>query len=150
LSKKSASRLIIQLKVSAALGAVLSLLHLGALALLFLVDLPLWSSAALGVLLLASLYRSLVRHALRSAPEAIRALRWHEEEGLSITRGNGKSPVAASIRSRFVHPALVLLSLRLPGRLLPVSLVIAADALEADVFRRLRVALLAPARKPAA
>jgi len=150
LSKKSANRLIVHLKVSIALVAILSLLHGGALALLLLVELPLWLQLVLGFLLLASLHRSLVHHALRSAPGAIRGLRWHDEEGLSVVRGNSRSPTVATIRSRFVHPAVVLLSLRLAGRKLPVRLAIAADALEPDVFRRLRVALLAPPRKPAA
>lgn len=150
MSRKSANRLIVHLKVSTALTVVFTLLHLGALALLFLIELPLWLGTALAALLLANLYRTLVHQALRSAPEAILTLRWHDEEGLSVTRRNSNLPVAVTIRSRFVHPALVLLSLRVPGSKLPLNVAIAADALDANVFRRLRVALLTSPRKPAA
>lgn len=150
MSKKSgnspASRLSLKLKVSPSLAALFSLLHLGALALLFPIDAPLWWSFSLAVLLLLSWYRSLSRHAMRSAAEAVTALRWHDEEGLSVQLGKTSGLHAATLRSRFIHRWLVLLSVQLEGRRLPIALAIAADALEADNFRRLRAALLAPTR----
>lgn len=45
------------------------------------------------------------------------------------------------ITSRFVHPWMTLLSLRLESRRWPVNLVIAADAVEPEPFRRWRAAL---------
>jgi hypothetical protein len=69
---------------------------------------------------------------------------------LSIRHDEQEPWSAVGIDSRFVHRWLVLLSLRVAGRRLPTTLVVAADAIEADVFRRLRAALLAPPRNPAA
>ena len=45
------------------------------------------------------------------------------------------------ITSRYVHPWVTLLSLEIESRRWPVNLVIAADAVESEPFRRWRVAL---------
>ncbi len=63
-------------------------------------------------------------------------------EGVVSVRFAGREDWhACQITSRFVHPWLTLMSLRLESRRWPVNLVIAADAVEPEPFRRWRAAL---------
>lgn len=89
-----------------------------------------------------SLYCSLLTHAWRSGPLAIDAIEL-DNEGVASVRLARDPAVwySARITSRFIHPWLTLMSLRLESRRWPVNLVIAADAVEPEPFRRWRVAL---------
>lgn len=88
-----------------------------------------------------SLYYSLVTHAWRSSPLAITAIELDNEEQVSVRLVGSEAWQPVQITSRFVHPWLTLMSLRLESRRWPVNLVIAADAVEPEPFRRWRVAL---------
>lgn len=88
-----------------------------------------------------SLYYSLVTHAWRSSPLAITAIELDNEEQVSVRLAGSEAWQPVQITSRFVHPWLTLMSLRLESRRWPVNLVIAADAVEPEPFRRWRVAL---------
>ncbi len=88
-----------------------------------------------------SLYYSLATHAWRSAPLAITAIELDNEGQASARFAGSEAWQPAQIASRFVHPWLTLMSLRLESRRWPVNLVIAADAVEPEPFRRWRVAL---------
>ena len=149
MSKRSGNNLIIKLKVSRSMIAVFSLVHVGALALLWAIDAPLWVLIPLAAAIGLSLYVALSRQALRSMHGAVIAMRWDSEEGLSLRRSGTPGWNAAAIRSRFVHPWLVILSIKISGHRIPASLILAADSLEPEVFRRLRAALLAPRRTQA-
>jgi hypothetical protein len=88
-----------------------------------------------------SLYRSLRIHAWRQGPSAIETIEM-DGEGVVLVRFAGKDNwYVCQINSRFVHPWLTLLSLEIESRRWPVSLTIAADAVEPEAFRRWRVAL---------
>jgi len=132
------------------LAIVLIAAHLGAGVLLFVMPLPATVQALVVIALLASLCQTLVQHAWRYGPWAVRALRLHDDEGLLLQFGDEDTWRSVAIRSRFVHRRLLLLSLRIGRRGWPTALVIAFDAIEPDAFRRLRAALLAPPRSPAA
>ena len=96
---------------------------------------------ALWALLGMSLYRSLRIHAWRQGPSAIETIEM-DGEGVVSVRYTGKDDWhACQITSRFIHPWLTLLSLKIESRRWPVSLAIAADAVEPEPFRRWRVAL---------
>lgn len=116
-------------------------LHLGGMVLvaavpmLWLVRFSLWG--ALGW----SLYYCLVTHAWRSGPAAITNIELDNEGMASVRLAGSETWQPAQIASRFVHPWLTLMSLRLESRRWPVNLVIAADAVEPEPFRRWRVAL---------
>jgi len=150
LSKKSGNSLIVKLKVSVALAAILVMLHLGAASLLFSVTIPLTVRAILLVAVTLSLVQVLMQHALRRGPGTIVALRLNEDGELLLQSGKRAPWRTAVIRRRFVHRRLVLLSMRVAGQRLPKTLVLAADAVEPDVFRRLRAALLVRPRNRAA
>ena len=138
---RSESNLILNIKVSRPLTGVLLFVHLGGMALLMTVPVAWPVRLALWALLGMSLYRYLRIHAWRQGPSAIEAIEM-DGEGVVSLRFVGKDDWhACQITSRFVHPWLTLLSLKIEGRHWPVSLAIAADAVEPEPFRRWRVAL---------
>ena len=122
------------------MGALL-FVHLGGMLLLMAVPVAWPVRLALGVLLGGSLYRSLLIHAWRRGPSAIEAIEMDSEEVVSVRLAGREDWHACQISSRFVHPWLTLLSLKIESRRWPVSLAIAADAVEPEPFRRWRVAL---------
>jgi hypothetical protein len=129
------------MKVSRILTGALLFVHLGAMALLLAVPVSWLIRLALWALLGMSLYQSLCIHAWRQGPSAIETIEM-DGEGVVSVRFSGKdSWHNCQITSRFVHPWLTLLSLKIESRRWPVSLAIAADAVEPEPFRRWRVAL---------
>ena len=146
MSKKSSNNLIVRLKVSVGLTVVLGLLHLGAGVLLLVVPLPTLLRTALLVAALLSLIHVLTQHAFRRRSGSIVALRLNNDGDLTVKASGEKKWRAATINGRFVHRWMVLLSMRVTGQRLSTRLVLAPDAVEPDVFRRLRAALLAPPR----
>jgi len=96
---------------------------------------------ALWALLGMSLYRSLRIHAWRQGPSAIETIEMDGEGVVSVCLAGKDDWHACQITSRFVHPWLTLLSLKIESRRWPVSLAIATDAVEPEPFRRWRVAL---------
>jgi hypothetical protein len=129
------------MKVSRMLAGIFLAVHLGALALVAVVPLPWPLRLALWLALGWSLYRSLTTHAWRSGPLAISAIGLDGEGQASARLAGSGIWQPARITSRFVHPWLTLMSLRLEGRRWPVNLAIAVDAVEPEPFRRWRVAL---------
>jgi len=103
---------------------------------------------AIGLAITAGLIQSLLQHGLRRTSLAVHTLKL-DAEGVWYMQFNGNETwCIGSIKSRFVHRSLVLLSMRVGGKWFPVALALAADAVDAETFRRLRVALLAPPRNP--
>jgi hypothetical protein len=133
--------LILNIKVSRFLTGVLLFVHLGAMVLLMAVPVAWPIRMALGAFLGWSLYRSLRIHAWRRGPLAIEAIELDGEGVVSVRLAGRDDWQVCQIRSRFVHPWLTLLSLKIEGRRWPVSLAMAADAVEPEPFRRWRVAL---------
>ena len=101
-----------------------------------------WPLRILGWLLLGvSCYRAMRVHAWRLGTSAIVAIEMDGEGAALVRFAQRVDWQPCEIISRFVHPRLTLLSLKLESRRWPVSLVIAADAVEPEPFRRWRVAL---------
>lgn len=150
MSQNFGNRLIVKLKVSVGLAAILIFLHAGAATLLFFLSIPAAVKVGLAAFVLASLYGSLQRHAFRRGFGAVTSLEQDANDAWYVRFNDTEAGRNAVVASRFVHRWMVLLSLRVAGRRLPVALAVAADATEPDLFRRLRVALLAPPRNPAA
>ena len=120
---------------------MLLLVHLGGMALLMTVPIAWPVCLALWALLGMSLYWSLRTHAWRQGPSAVEAIEWDGEGVVSVRFSGREDWHVCQITSRFVHPWLTLLSLKLENRRWPISLAIAADAVEPESFRRWRVAL---------
>jgi hypothetical protein len=135
------SNLILNIKVSRILAGALLLVHLGGMLLLLAVPVFWLIRLALWALLGMSLYRSLRVHAWRQGPSAIETIEMDGERVVSVRFTGKEGWHTCLIISRFVHPWLTLLSLKIEDRYWPVSLVITADAVEPEPFRRWRVAL---------
>ena len=138
---RSESNLILNIKVSRFLTGALLLVHLGGMLLLLVVPVSWLIRLALWALLGMSLYRSLRVHAWRQDPSAIETIEMDGEGVVSVRFAGMDGWHACQITSRFIHPWLTLLSLKIEDRRWPVSLAIAADAVEPEPFRRWRVAL---------
>jgi hypothetical protein len=141
LLKRSDINLILNIKVSRFLAGILLAIHLGGTVLVMVTPLAWPVRLGLWGVLGWSLYYSLVTHAWRSGQYAITAIEL-DNEGVASVRFVGSEvwqPVR--ITSRFVHPWLTLMTLRLENRRWPLKLMIAADAVEPEPFRRWRVAL---------
>jgi hypothetical protein len=120
---------------------ILGVLHLGAVALVVAAPGPgLWRA---GVVLLVfwSLYRAAGLHALRRLPGAVVELSLSGSNAWQLRR-IGSGWVAAELTGAFVHRALVTLTLRPVHGRWPLGVVLAADAADAEVLRRLRARLL--------
>jgi hypothetical protein len=141
LFKRSETNLILNIKVSRLLAGIFLAIHLGGM-LLVAVTPMIWP-VRLGLwgVLGWSLYYCLVTHAWRSGRHAIAGIELDNEGMASVRFAGSESWQPVRITSRFVHPWLTLMTLRLESRRWPVSLAIAADAVEPEPFRRWRVAL---------
>ena len=117
------------------------LMHFGGMALLLAVPVSWLIRLALWALLVMSLYWSLRVHAWRQGPSAIETIEMDGEGVVSVRFAGIGDWHACQIASCFVHPWLTLLALKIEDRRWPVSLAIAADAVEPEPFRRWRVAL---------
>jgi hypothetical protein len=141
LSRKSEINLILNIKESRILTGMFFTVHLGAMALAAVVPVGWFLRLILWGLLGWNLYYSLITHAWRSGSLAVQAIELDNEGVASIRLAGSETWQPARITSHFVHPWLTLMSLRLENRRWPVNLVIAADAVEPEPFRRWRVAL---------
>lgn len=139
--EKSPDSARLELGTSRALAAVLVLLHAGALVIALIVPLHGAIRAALVALLGASLYRALALHALRRAGDAITGFIVREDESCALRRGRSEQWRESRLLDRWVHPWITILIVREESKWLSSSVVIPADAVAAEAFRRLRVRL---------
>jgi len=99
------------------------------------------AAVRLGALGLWSFYRSVRLHALRRAPDAPEEIEIDTERELSVRFAGSTAWRKCRLCASFMHPWIMLLSLRVDDRKWPVNVVVAADAVEPEAFRRWRVAL---------
>ena len=72
---------------------------------------------------------------------AVHAIELDNEGMFSVRLAGSEIWQPARMTGRFVHPWFTLMTLRLESRRWPINLVIAADAVDPEPFRRWRVAL---------
>jgi len=141
LSQKSEISLILNIKASYLLAGIFLAIHLGAMVVIAAIPVAWLWRVVLWTVLGWSFYCSLVTHAWRSGPLAITAIELDNEGQVSVRFAGNNAWLPVRITSRFVHPWITLMSLRMESRRWPVNLVIAVDAVEPEPFRRWRVAL---------
>jgi toxin CptA len=141
LFKRSEINLILNIKVSRFLVWIFLAMHLGGMLLVTVTPMAWPVRLGLWGLLGWSLYYSLITHAWRSSRSAITAIELDNEGMASVRFAGSEAWQSVQITSRFVHPWLTLMTLRPENRRWPLKLVIAADAVEPEPFRRWRVAL---------
>lgn len=119
----------------------MAVLHIGAILLAGLLPISIMIRLSLFALLIASVVHILLTHAWRRSPRAIRKAVFEDDGNWILEMQNEESLGPCRLLSYFVHPWLVILQLRCPRGRLPISLVVATDAVNTDVFRRLRARL---------
>jgi hypothetical protein len=138
LSEKFDSNLIVKIKVSYYLVTLLATVHLGGAVLAGMVPLHGFLKTGLWALLAVSAVHAIRLHGLRTASRAVMSLELDSQGLCSVRLGQDEIWWPAEITRSLMHPWLVMLVLKLADRPWRVSLVIPADAVEAEVFRRLR------------
>jgi toxin CptA len=131
----------ITLHPSRRLTALLASLHGGAAALLWSIPVAPLLSLAATLALAANLAWTLRRDALRLSPNAIVAVILYPDCRCEFTTRAGLTQEAELLGSSFVAPYLTILNLRPAGRRLARHAVILRDAVDGEVFRKLRVKL---------
>ena len=140
MSQKFSNSLILDIKASTTLGLLLGLIHLGAMLLVLPLPIPGWLKLGLWVALGTSLAYGLRTQALRRAGviEAVEL----DENGDSAFRLRGEDRWRPGrISARFIHPWVFIGQVKLEGRRRSQALVVAADAVAPQAFRRWRARL---------
>ncbi len=133
--------MIFDIGASQALAWFIGVLHLGGMLIVGLIPISILIRLSLFALLVASLMHILLTHALRSSPHAIRKVTFEHDGEWALERRNEELLGPCRLCSHFVHRWLVILQLRCTRGRLPISLVVTADAVDGDAFRRLRARL---------
>lgn len=134
---------VLRIDVSAShrLAAALALAHAMALGSV-LVAVPQWTWRLFAALVLgASAWRTIARHALRLGAPAVVRLTFQRERECSLERRDGRRVEGCVLDSSFVATWLVVLHLRVPGRRRPHCVVLLPDSSAPAALRRLRVRL---------
>jgi hypothetical protein len=141
--KSPPASVTLELRASRALALAFGAIHGGAVVIALTLPIPLWWRLLLLAAIGWSLYRSLWQHALRRAAHAPTALelRFTGVEGECAVRLRGPAWFDGRIIEHWLHVRLVIVVVRCEGRRWPLSVVIPADAVDPEAFRRLRVGL---------
>lgn len=129
----------LRLRPSRRLAAVLCTAHGVAGAALWASPLPGVLSIVGSMVVTASAVWSVRGHAFRSAPRSVVELELYEDCTLSARTADGRWLQYRMVGSSFVSRVLTVLNLRTEGAWGVRSVLISADCVEPDAFRRLRV-----------
>lgn len=130
---------IIELKPSLRLALLLGGVHLCMLALVATLPLAPWIRWCGTAVLLLSAVVTVFGHALRRSGQSVTALAFIDRTQLHVRTANGVWHQGRVLGTSTVGAALTVLNLQLDHRWRAVHVVIPADSLGTDDFRRLRV-----------
>lgn len=129
------------LKRSRCLAAVLIAVHGAAAATLVPLAIPGWAQAALALLIAASLWRALRRHAWLTSRASVTSIELREPGWAMVETGPRGREEARILGTTYISALLCVVNLRVAGRAFARHAVLVPDNVDADSFRRLRVAL---------
>ncbi|MFQ5994181.1 MAG: protein YgfX [Acidiferrobacterales bacterium] len=138
------NRLIFNINNSLLVSAVLVGLHAGAFLIVLALPLAHPLQLLVAVLIIASLWSTLGQQGTRRAVGAIRGVEIDADGDWTLERHNRDMKRPCRACAYLVASWMVVVQLRCPGQWLPVNLLIAADAVDHHVFRRLRAAFMRP------
>lgn len=141
MSQRFDSNLTLRISTSKSLAGIFLFVHLGAALLLGVMPLNGIIRTALWLCLGWGLYHSMRVHALRTAGDAIKVFEMDSDGDYYVQYKGAEERQPCRATNCLVHSVVVLFTLRRDGRRWPINLVIAADAVEAEPFRRLRARL---------
>ena len=140
-SNEYAAPLRLEFRHSPGLILVFSLIHLGVLPTVAMIQAPLGVKVAIAAAVLFSLGRSLLRHGLRWSPAAVKGLVWQNDGQWQLERADGRVSGARLLNNAYVHPRLAILNFALEGSQRQVTVLVTPDGLRVGSFRQLRVRL---------
>ena len=150
-SPKYASPLSIDIVPSRLLLAAMLLMHAGALALIYIVSLPLAAKVIVSLLVVISFFVVALRFdwiatnsTLLHRMTRIQSVLWDENDQWQLTDQQGKEHYAELLPTSYMHRYIVVVNLRLinrPWYKRNLSLVFLPDNINKEIFRRLRIRL---------
>lgn len=140
-STKYAQPLRLEPKASRILISLLIAGHLGAIAILFPLDLSVSIKAVVAVILLVSLVIALSKQPGRVGEKGVQTLVWQADGDWLLETVGGEQLKASLHESTYVHPWLVVLNFRQEDKPGMLSFTLPPDSLDAEIFRELRVRL---------
>ncbi len=140
-STKYAQPLKLQPEASRILIGLLIAGHLGAIAVLFPLDLSLPIKITIAVVLLVSLVIALRKQPGRMGEGGVQTLIWQTDGEWLLETAGGEKMEASLHESTYVHPWLVVLNFRQENKPGMLTFTLAPDALDRETFRELRVRL---------
>lgn len=138
---ESPDNFVLALGASRALTVALFVLHAGAGVLAATLPVAIAIRIALTAVIGVSLYRAVRLHGTRRSPDAVLGVMSSGDGDWAVRRRGTLDWQPARLVDRWVQPWLTLLVLRCETRRAPTHVVICADAVPVDAFRRLRVRL---------
>jgi toxin CptA len=129
----------LRLKRSKSLALLLWAAHIVAAVALWASPLPAWATGAGSMLLALSAGWSVRGHAFRTAPSSVVELELYEDCTLSARTADGRWLQYRMVGSSFCSRMLTVLNLRSDSAWGVHSVLISADSVDPDAFRRLRV-----------
>ena len=133
--------LVVHLQPSRYLALILGFAHVATAGLLWPLALPVAVKLAGVAILAISLVFNLRHYALLRAARAVVAFELSDEMACTLETRRGERIGGALLGSSFVAPYLTVLNLKPEGKFFTRSVVILADAIDAEEFRQLRVLL---------
>lgn len=133
--------LVVHLKPSRYLAVILGIAHVATAGLLWPLALPVAVKLAGVAILAISLIFYLRHYAWLHSPGATVAFELSDEMAYTLETRRGERIGCTLLDSSFVAPYLTVLNLKPEGKFFTRSVVILADAIDAEEFRQLRVLL---------
>lgn len=117
---------------------VTTVVHGGAGIVLFMIF-PAWAALFLALAVVISFIRVINQHVLLLNPSSIKELVWNEADSWTLLTNDNHKYVSTLLSSSYCHPKLAVLNFLSEHK--KHSIVLMADALDKDIFRRLRVGI---------
>lgn len=140
-SSASAATVDVAIRPSRTLAGVLAAAHGGAIVCVMITALPLWARLSLTVLVAAGLWHSLTRYVLQRRPDAITGLRCDGDGRWFVRWRTGVVEPVSLLPDSYLHPAVVVVNLRVEADRRRRAVILLADNVDPESFRRLRVCL---------
>ena len=139
-SSKFATPLRFELRPSWIAASILMVVHASAIASVFILPVSILVKLIIVVLVLLSLWRNLNQVLLKQRA-AIRQFIWGADDDWTLIAGDGQKKIAKILPSSYVQPWMTVLNFDVGHRFRPYSVVLLPDAIDPEMFRRLRVRL---------
>jgi len=128
----------ISVRPSVLIAVAISILHVGAAAVVWLVPIPVLGKAVFTLAIAVSLIYFMARDAALHASRSIVALELREEGGIACQTRNGAWLECELLGSSYVAPGMTIINLRARGWMGYRRVILVPDNVDVEDFRRLR------------